>query len=237
MTDKSAKLPTKSNQAEVDAFLAKVARTPVTKASDTRGRMIFAMDATASREPTWDRACHIQSEMFLETDALGGLDVQLCYYRGFSEFDASAWLGSSAELLSRMQQVRCIGGMTQIERVLSHALAESRRQKVNALVFVGDCMEENIDALCHLAGELGILGVPAFMFHEGVDAAAERAFREIARLSGGAYCRFDASSAQQLRDLLSAVAVYAAGGRKALESFGKRQGGVVLRLTRQMDKG
>ena len=126
--------------------------------------------------------------------------------------------------------------MTQIERVLKHAAGESRREKVNALVFVGDCMEENIDELCHLAGELGILGVPAFMFHEGDDAAAERTFREIARLSGGAYCSFDASSAQQLRDLLSAVAVYAAGGRKALEDFGQRQGGVALRLTQQLSR-
>jgi hypothetical protein len=117
--------------------------------------------------------------------------------------------------------------------VLEHALAETRRQKVDALVFVGDCMEEDIDRLCHVAGELGILGVPAFCFHEGNDAAAERTFREVARLSGGAYCSFDASSAQQLRDLMSAVAVYAAGGRKALEDFGQRQGGAALRLTQQ----
>jgi len=237
MADKSDKLPAKSDQADIDAFLAKVASTPVANTSGTRGRLIFAMDATASREPSWDRACHIQSEMFLETEALGGLDVQLCYYRGFREFDATAWLGSSADLLARMRDVRCAGGMTQIGRVLKHAAAESRQQKVNALVFVGDCMEENIDELCHLAGELGILGVPAFMFHEGNDAAADRTFREIARLSGGAYCSFDASSAQQLRDLLSAVAVYAAGGRKALEDFGQRQGGVALRLTQQFKKG
>lgn len=233
MADKSDRLPAKSNQAEIDAFLAKVARTPAVKAGGARGRLIFAMDATASREPTWDRACHIQSEMFLATDSLGGLDVQLCYYRGFREFEATPWLGNSADLLGRMSAVRCAGGMTQIERVLEHALAETRKQKVDALVFVGDCMEEEIDRLCHLAGELGILGVPVFCFHEGHDAAAERTFREVARLSGGAYCRFDASSAQQLRDLLSAVAVYAAGGRKALEDFGRRQGGAALRLTQQ----
>lgn len=237
MVDKSRKLPAKSAQVEIDAFLAKVASTPVARAGSSRGRMIFAMDATASREPTWDRACQIQSEMFLETGTLGGLDIQLCYYRGFREFYASPWLGSSAELLAQMREVRCAGGMTQIERVLKHTGAESRRDKVNALVFVGDCMEENIDQLCHLAGELGILGVPVFLFHEGDDQAAERTFREIARLTGGAYCRFDASSAQQLQDLLSAVAVYAAGGRKALEDFGQRQGGVALRLTRQFKKG
>jgi hypothetical protein len=233
MADRSRKLPTKSAQAEVDAFLKKVARTPPAKARGTRGRLIFAMDATASREPSWDRACHIQSEMFLETETLGGLDIQLCYYRGFREFHATQWLGSSADLLAQMKEVRCAGGMTQIERVLKHSAAESRQQKVNALVFVGDCMEEDIDRLCHLAGELGIIGVPAFLFHEGDDPAAERTFREIARLSGGTYCRFDASSAQQLRDLLSAVAVYAAGGRNALEDFGQRQGGIARRLTRQ----
>ncbi|MCK5365458.1 MAG: VWA domain-containing protein [Gammaproteobacteria bacterium] len=237
MADKSRKLPAKSAQAEVDAFLAKVASTPVARVSGSRGRLIFAMDATASREPAWDRACQIQSEMFLETETLGGLDIQLCYYGGFREFYASAWIGSSADLLAQMREVRCAGGMTQIERVLKHTAAESRQDKVNALVFVGDCMEENIDQLCHMAGELGIMGVPAFLFHEGDDQAAERTFREIARLSGGAYCRFDASSAQQLRDLLSAVAVYAAGGRKALEDFGQRQGGVALRLTRQFKKG
>ncbi|GMQ95894.1 MAG: hypothetical protein BMS9Abin14_366 [Gammaproteobacteria bacterium] len=237
MADKSGKLPAKSAQAEVDAFLAKVASTPVVKASNGRGRLIFAMDATASRGPTWDRACHIQSEMFLETEALGGLDIQLCYYRGFREFYASAWIGKPADLLVKMREVRCAGGMTQIGRVLKHTAAEAQENKVNALVFVGDCMEENIDQLCHLAGELGILGVPAFLFHEGDDLAAERTFREIARLSGGAYCRFDANSAHQLRDLLSAVAVYAAGGRKALEDFGQRQGGVALRLTRQFKKG
>ena len=237
MADKSGKLPAKSGQAEIDAFLAKVASTPAATASGNRGRLIFAMDATASREPAWDRACQIQSEMFLETETLGGLDIQLCYYGGFREFYASPWLGSSADLLAQMREVRCAGGMTQIERVLKHTAAESRQDKVNALVFVGDCMEENIDRLCHMAGELGIMGVPAFLFHEGDDQAAERTFREIARLSGGAYCRFDASSAQQLRDLLSAVAVYAAGGRKALEDFGQRQGGAALRLTRQFKKG
>lgn len=237
MSDRRRNMPAKSSQTEVDAFLAKVAATPAAKPAGQRGRLIFAMDATASREPAWDRACHIQSEMFEATAGLGGLDIQLCHYRGFREFEASPWLGSSADLLSRMAAVRCAGGMTQIERVLRHAAAETRAHKVDALVFVGDCMEEDIDRLCHLAGELGILGVPAFVFHEGYEPLAERTFREIAKLTKGAYCRFDASSAAQLRDLLSAVAVYAAGGRRALENFGNRKGGAALRLTDQLSKG
>ena len=63
--------------------------------------------------------------------------------------------------------------------------------KVNALVYVGDSMEEDVDALCARAGELALLGVPVFLFQEGADATAARAFREIARLTKGAYCRFD----------------------------------------------
>jgi len=229
-------LPQKSSRAAIDAFVERVRATPVVKSGGARGRLIFAMDATASREPSWDRACQIQGEMFSETAALGGLDIQLCYYRGFGEFEASAWLSSADALLQRMTSVSCRGGYTQIEKVLQQAIDETRSRKVQALVFVGDCMEEDVDRLCHLAGELGMLGVPAFLFHEGAEPGAKKAFGEIARLTRGAYCSFDANSAAQLRDLLSAVAVYAAGGRAALQDFSQSRSEVVRRLTRQLGK-
>ena len=225
-----------SSRPEVERFLRKVASTPTPRKSGERGRLIFALDATASREPTWDQATHIQSEMFSETRSLGGLEIQLVYYRGFREFEASPWCSQPQDLLPRMTRVSCIAGQTQIGRVLQHALDETRKKKINALVFVGDCMEEAPDLLARLAGELGMLGVPAFLFHEGMDPVAEKNFRHIARLSCGAYCRFDAGSAKQLRDLLSAVAVYAAGGRKALEAHSQRTGGIVLQLTHQLGK-
>jgi hypothetical protein len=232
----SDKLPEKSSRSDIDAFLKKAASLPVSKPASQTGRLIFAMDATASREPTWDQACHVQAEMFAETTALGGLEIQLCYYRGIGEFKASSWLTDTASLQRKMAAVRCLGGYTQIGRVLQHATAMAKQQRTDALVFVGDCMEEDIDQLCQLAGVLGIHGVPAFMFHEGGDARAGRAFRQIAKLTKGAYCPFDAGSAGQLRDLLGAVAVYAAGGRPALERFGQRRGETVRRLTRQIDE-
>ncbi len=206
------------------------------KPAGERGRLMFALDATASREPTWDKACQLQGEMFRETAALGGLEIQLCYYRGFGEFEATPWLTSSNELLQRMTSVSCRGGQTQIEKVLRQAITQTRQKKVQALVFVGDCMEENVDRLCHLAGELGLLGVPVFLFHEGDDAVAGGAFKQIAQLTRGAYCAFDASSAGQLRDLLQAVAVYAAGGRAALRDFSRQRGEIVQRITRQLGK-
>lgn len=228
------KLPTKATDQDIDKFLKKVASTPITKAAGKRGRLIFALDATASREPTWDRACHLQGEMFAETAALGGLDIQLVYYRGFGECRASKWTRRSEDLLRIMTSVFCLGGHTQIRKVLKHAIKETQKDKVDAVVFIGDCMEEDVDALCHLAGELGLLGVPVFMFHEGGEPIAAKTFRQIARLSGGAYCRFDEGSAKQLRELLSAVAVYAAGGRKALADLSKKRGGMVMKLTHQV---
>ena len=206
-------------------FLKQVAGTPPPPPGGGRGRLIFAMDATASREPTWDRACQVQGQMFLETEALGGLDVQLVYYRGFGECKASRWVGKPADLVRLMTGVFCLAGQTQIKKVLQHTVAETKRKRVSALVFVGDCCEEPVDPLGTLAGELGMLGVRAFLFQEGHNADAERAFRHIAKLTNGAHCRFDASSPQQLRELLGAVAAYAAGGRRALADLSRRSGG------------
>ncbi len=227
---------TVNSRAEVDAFLRQVkAMAPAAGAAPgQRGRLMFSMDATASRQPTWDRAMQIQAEMFSAAAGLGGLEVQLVFYRGFRECKASPWVVNAAELLRRMTAVTCLGGQTQIGRVLTHALKETRARKVNAVVFVGDACEESPDPLCHSAGELGLLGVPVFVFHEGGDPVARRVFEQIAKLSGGAYCPFDANSAQQLKDLLRAVAVYAAGGRAALKDWSKGQSGPVLLLTRQM---
>lgn len=224
----------KTPATEVEAFLEKLAAAPKTKPPGERGRLLFALDATASRQPTWDRAARIQGEMFQATASLGGLELQLCFYRGFGEFKVSPWLSRPDDLVRMMTSVACRAGETQIRKVLAHARGETRKRRVNAVVFVGDCMEEDVDRLGALAGELGVLGVPVFMFHEGRDPVAAYAFKQIAKLSGGAYCRFDAGSADTLRELLSAVAVFAAGGPPALEDLARRRKGEVLRIADQM---
>jgi len=233
--ERDSKLPADgSSRADIDAFLQKVAATPPTKPAGRPGRLLFAIDATASREPTWDMACQIQSEMFASTDDIGGLQVQLAFYRGFGEMKVTQWLDSAEDLVRRMVKVRCLAGRTQIRKLLRHALKETRSQKVDALVFVGDVVEEDIDELGHVAGQLGLVGTPVFVFHEGGEATSRRAFEQIAKLSGGAYCGFDAGSAQQLRELLAAVAVFSAGGRRALETLGRERGGRILQIADQM---
>ncbi len=237
MGEDEKRLPVETPAAEsgkIDAFLEKLKRAPAARPQEGRGRLIFALDATASREPTWDHACRIQGEMFAATASLGGLEIQLVFYRGFGECKASRWMTTAGELNRAMRAVFCVGGETQIERVLLHALNETRKKSVQGLVFVGDAMEENVDRLCRLSGELALLGVPIFLFHEGRDPVAARAFKEMARLSQGAYLSFDLASAGRLKELLAAIAVYAAGGYRALAAYGEAKGGEVLLLARQL---
>ena len=230
MSDKE--LRTRSDKQTIDQFINQVRKLP--EQGGGQGRLIFALDATASREATWDEACHLQSELFLATRDLGGLAIQLCYYRGFREFKATGFVTETGQLLNLMNGVFCLGGRTQISRVLEHALKETRAEAVRAVVFIGDCCEESVDEVCHTAGELGMLRTPVFMFHEGGDAHARAVFQQVSKLSGGAYAPFDRNSPQILRDLMAAVAVYASGGTRALQDFSSRSSPEVKRLTRQI---
>ena len=237
MTDKQSKSinPTQSGgsptASEVDSFLADLRqrRRSIVDKPVARGRLIFGLDATASRQPTWDTACQLQADMFREATAVGGLELQLVYYRGVAECRSSRWIADSAQLAKTMSQILCNAGRTQIEKILTHTQKETKLLRVSALVFVGDAMEENPDTLAREAGELGRLGVPAFMFQEGHDRAVEHVFRELARVTRGAYCRFDPGAARQLAELLRAVAVYAAGGMTELAA--RRDAGAVKLLS------
>jgi hypothetical protein len=228
------KTPASSSRADIDAFLSKVQSLGPSTAGGERGRLIFALDATMSRQPMWDTACELQADMFRETAKIGGLDVQLVYFRGIGECRASRWVSDARKLADLMGKIDCRGGHTQIGKVLSHTRHESEKKKVQALVFVGDAMEEAIDDLAAAAGALGLLGIPAFVFQEGHDSVAEQAYREIARLSRGAYGRFDPGAAHELGELLRAAAAYAAGGMRALADLSAKRNTGAMRLLEQM---
>jgi hypothetical protein len=223
-----------SKRSEIDAFLARVRTLAPSTQAGQRGRLIFALDATMSRQPTWDTACRLQADMFREAASIGGLDVQLVYYRGLAECRASRWVSQTERLGELMERIDCRGGHTQIGKVLAHARRETEKSKVQALVFVGDAMEEAVDDLCASAGELGLLGVPAFMFQEGADPIAEQAYRQIARLTRGAYCRFNLGAVHELGELLRAAAAYAAGGVRALADLSSRRHSGAVKLLQQL---
>ncbi len=207
----------------VAKFLEQADQHPIAMASDRLAHVLFGMDATASREPTWDHASHIQHEMFNAVAAHQSLAVQLCFYRGFRELKASRFCQSAEELSRFMSQVRCQGGHTQILRLLNHAAKIHRQKELRAIIFVGDAIEEKVDDLCAKAGELGLKNLPLFIFQEGQDPAVTRTFKTMAKLSGGAFAPFNLNSSSQLKRLLAGVAAYATGGRSALDALARQQ--------------
>lgn len=231
---KKSSIAKPDSQRSVEEFLKETEKLPVRSSTEQPGRLIFAMDATASRAATWDIACDLQGQMFTQTNELGGLEIQLVYFRGHRECKASKWVSQSPQLLRLMSSVTCLAGRTQIERVLKHALNEVKHAEVNALVYVGDSMEESLDSLGDLAGQLKLCGVPLFLFQEGDDLVAENAYQQLAQISGGAHCRLDHQSAKQLGELLRAVAIYAAGGRQAFDRYCRLAGPLTRRIGSQL---
>jgi hypothetical protein len=216
---RTAEVAKRSSRKEIASFLKTAGDIDPARS----GRLVFALDATMSRQPTWDRAMTIQTSMFDAVGKAGGLAVQLVYFRGFGECRASKWVVNAAALRNLMTGIDCRGGHTQLLKVLGHVQRETQQTRVAALVFIGDALEEDADQLCRKAGELGLLGVRCFFFQEGRDTLVERVFREMARLTRGAYFRLGPDSARELAELLAAVAIYAQGGLPALADSSRRE--------------
>jgi hypothetical protein len=227
--------PPPETSPEVDAFLdAMAAARP--RARTGEGRLVIVLDATMSRQPTWDAAMAIQSEMFAAAASRGGLEIELVFFRGFEECHASGWVKDAKTLAAKMTAVSCRAGRTQIGRALKHVLKRAEAGGVDAFVYVGDAFEENPDLVCDVAGRLGLRGVKGFVFHEGGDPTAAVVFREIARLTGGSYHVFDLRAAHVLRGLLGAAAAYAAGGFAALADYAHAQGGAAGEVARALPR-
>ena len=217
-------LQERSSPGEISSFIKAASEAGLAQS----GRLIFALDATMSRQPTWTRAMTIQSSMFDAVGKAGGLSVQLVFFRGFDECRASKWVINAAALRDLMLGIKCQGGHTQIAKILNHAYRETTKAKVSVLVFIGDAMEESMDFLCQKAGKLSLKGVRCFFFQEGHDVMAENGFREMARLTGGAYFRLGPDSARELAELLGAIAIYARGGLRALSNSGRSEARLLL---------
>jgi hypothetical protein len=129
--DLTTRKPKHDAGSEIDAFVQR-SRAMQAATRPQRGRLIFALDATQSRQPTWDMACQLQAEMFQE---VSNLDVQLVFYRGLGECKASGWVSSGERLANLMSGIICRTGQTQIGKILAHARSEIEKNKVEALVF------------------------------------------------------------------------------------------------------
>src|SRR5262249_59292522 len=111
------------------------------KTQPHRGRLAFIVDATQSREATWDLAIKLQTEMFEAAVALGTLQLQLTFLRGTgsaAECKHTPWISDGRELVRRMSKVACRGGFTQIQRGLRHGTAGDPQRAISARGAIGD---------------------------------------------------------------------------------------------------
>jgi len=184
-----------------------------------RGRVVFALDLTASRERTLEQARIATAAMFDAIKAVGEVALRFVYFRGTNECKASSWNSDPGALCESMLRLTCESGRTQIGRVLRMVLGE--KQRISAVVFVGDQCEEDSAGLEALAKALGEKSIPIFVFHECADdndrsLAAKPVFMLLAQASGGAYLELKADSGAALRETLSTVAAFTAGGAEGL---------------------
>jgi hypothetical protein len=224
MADRPSTLPERPKadaKRSVEDFLLRARAVTPAAATTAVQRLLFAIDATASRQPTWDLASELHAELFAEVERLGHVAVQLVYFRGLADFRASPWLTTPAELRTRMLEVTCAGGRTQIVRVLRHATEEAARAPVRALIYIGDAFEESLPALLDVAGQLALRNLPVLVFQEGHQPAASEAFAALAARTRGAHVQFDPGSAAALRELLAAAVCFAMGGRAALLDYAR----------------
>ena len=163
-----------TNSAQISAFVQRARN--LRRYSAGRARLVFAIDATASRQPTWDLACELQADMFRAADNLASLSIQLAYYRGLGEVRLGDWSGDTALLARTMSRVHCAAGRTQIARLLRAALRQQASVQARAMVFIGDAVEEPTAALEELAGQCRLHALPLFLFQEGCDPLTRGAF-------------------------------------------------------------
>jgi len=210
------------------------AEPPVETGAPLRPRLIFAVDATASREPAWFAARQV-------TDALvkalpGELDVALAVHGGSRVHTFTGFTNDAATLRDRAAGVMCEAGMTRLLPILSTGL---KQQSVRVIIYIGDVFEEGLPHGRRIADALGARGTKLIVLHDTSDPSARRdteLFWDLAKRTGGCVLPFDASASGRLRDILSAVAVYAVGGEKLLRERRDTLAGAVALLD-HLEKG
>jgi hypothetical protein len=185
------------------------------------GRLIVALDLTASRAESLIQARIATAQMFAAIKAVGKVTIKLAYWRG-DECKTTAWHDDADKITGAMLSLSCKTGTTQICRVLKQALAE--KEKLSGVVLVGDHSEDIPEELLDLAATLGGRSIPLFIFHEVVDhdqraLQARPVFEQMAKLSGGVYSEFRPDSGAILRELLSTVAAFSAAGHEGVKQI------------------
>lgn len=192
---------------------------PPTKKPDTN--IGFIIDATASRQDTWDTAQKTQAAMLSEL-ANGFADrvtIELVTFGG-DVLNAPTQAVSHIDAAKRLAEVECKAGSTQFIDALQ-PFVERKDNRTKSIIIVGDFFEENIETVYDVARKLAQKKIKIFTFQEGHydNDDTETFFRELARITGGAYAKF--GSPVQLSKLCADVIDLTLGGCNALRALNK----------------
>ena len=201
-----------------------------------RPRLVFGIDATASREPAWQAARETTNALF---DALPGqLDVALAVHGGSELHTFTGFTSQPGELRDTAAGIVCRAGGTRLVEVLARSRDAG---DVRVVVYIGDVFEEDADEAAAVADTLRLRGCRVVILHDRGQAPAYdpsvEVFQDIARRTGGAVLPFDARSKGKLREILEAVATLAVGGVKLLQERRKALPGAALLLQHLSGKG
>lgn len=182
--------------------------------SERRPRLVFGIDATASREPAWEAAKKITDSLF--TTLPGELDVALAVHGGGVVSMFSAFSSDVQRFRDLAAGVSCRAGHTQLVPLMQRT---REHPDVKVFLYIGDCFEESEEEAYEAADALKARGIRAVMLHDASsgDMAARRVFEEIAKRTGGVCLDFYGGDRQAMKNIFEAVAVLAVGGIKLLQ--------------------
>ena len=158
---------------------------------EERARLVFAVDATASRSAAWEAAKQLTDILF---EAIPGkLDVALAVHGGGRVHTFTAFTADAGRLRDMAMGIRCRSGDTRLIDILARAV----REKPKVVVYIGDCFEESQREAVSVAEQLKAQGTRVIFLRDGNDRTAARVFPKLAALTGGAVLRVVSAKARR----------------------------------------
>jgi len=206
-------------------------------------RVILAL-ANHGRSPGWDRAKALQRQMF-DAAVGSGLEMKFAFY---GPDDAAGvrrcrittrWINDPDDMAGLMDRAECnCGCYVYIRDALGQAVKENEDRPMHAVIFVGDAFHDDPDGLDEAvisANRLRRAGTRLFLLQQGDDPITARRLQYLAKVSGGAYFRFDPrTQEQQFSEICEAISAYATGGEEAVKATGRQAATLVLEHLKQM---
>src|SRR5262249_42721485 len=191
----------------------------------------------------WDRAKVLQRAVF-KAAAGSGLEMKFAFYGGDDAAGVrrcritTRWITDPDDMAAVMDRAECsCGCYVNIRDVLAQSVKEAEERPLRAVIIVGDTFHDDPDGLDEAAisaNRLRRAGARVVLVQLGDDLNTARRLQYLARVSGGAYFRFDPRTQErQFSEMWKAVSAYASGGEEAVKMTGGQAAPLLLQHLKQ----